>query len=92
MTVLKLNKKKRYDSNHNGRLTKKELITMLNAMYDLKGLENRKGDNDPKGSKRNKKNFFNKVNKVEGYHTRTILTLNIFHLKSFMFSFIFIIE
>lgn len=66
---------------------------MLNAMYDLKGLENRKGDNDPKGIVKEKtKNFFNKVNRVEGDHTRTILTLIIFHLKSFMFSFIFIIE
>ncbi len=58
ITVLKLIQKKRYDSNHNGRLTKKELIKMLNAMYDLKGLENRKGDNDPKGRKRKWKNFF----------------------------------
>jgi len=40
---------KRYDSNQNGRIDKKEMITMLNAIYDLKGIENRKGDNDPKG-------------------------------------------
>jgi hypothetical protein len=40
---------KRYDSNHNGRIDKKEMITMLNAIYDLKGIENRKGDNDQKG-------------------------------------------
>ncbi len=37
-----------YDTNDNGRIEKKEMEKMLIAIYDLLGVENRKGDNDPK--------------------------------------------
>lgn len=33
---------------HNGRIDKKEMEKILVAIYDLKGIESRKGENDPK--------------------------------------------
>lgn len=37
-----------YDTNDNGRIDKKEMEKIINAIYDLHGEKNRKGDNDPK--------------------------------------------
>lgn len=37
-----------YDTSNNGRIEKKEMIKLLNAIYDLYGEKNRKGENDPK--------------------------------------------
>jgi Ca2+-binding EF-hand superfamily protein len=37
-----------YDTNHNGKVDKKEMEKIINAIYDLLGETNRKGDNDPK--------------------------------------------
>mgnify|MGYP002784902986 CR=1 FL=1 len=37
-----------YDTNDNGRIEPKEMEKMLTAIYDLLGVENRKGDNDPR--------------------------------------------
>jgi neurocalcin delta len=39
---------KLYDSNNNGSIDKKEMIKLIEAIYDLTGEDNRKGDNDPK--------------------------------------------
>jgi Ca2+-binding EF-hand superfamily protein len=39
---------KLYDSNHNGKIDKKEMLKMIVAIYDLQGEQNRNGDNDPK--------------------------------------------
>ena len=37
-----------YDTNHNGKIDKKEMVKIIESIYDLKGEQNRKGDNDPK--------------------------------------------
>ena len=37
-----------YDVNQNGRVDKKEMEKIITAIYDLRGVENRKGENDPK--------------------------------------------
>jgi Ca2+-binding EF-hand superfamily protein len=37
-----------YDTNNNGRIDQKEMIKVITSMYDLMGVQNRKGDNDPK--------------------------------------------
>ncbi len=37
-----------YFKDHNGRIDKKEFEKILIAIYDLKGIEARKGENDPK--------------------------------------------
>lgn len=39
---------KLYDTNNNGSIDKKEMQKLIDAIYDLMGEENRKGDNDPK--------------------------------------------
>ena len=39
---------KLYDTNNNGSIDKKEMQKLIEAIYDLMGEENRKGDNDPK--------------------------------------------
>lgn len=38
---------KLYDTNGNGSIDKKEMHKLIEAIYDLTGEENRKGDNDP---------------------------------------------
>ena len=38
----------RYDSDHNGKIDKKEMEKIIDAIFDLLGEEKRKGDNDPK--------------------------------------------
>ncbi len=37
-----------YDTNDNGRIDLKEMTKIVTAIYDLTGVENRKGENDPK--------------------------------------------
>ena len=37
-----------YDKNNNGRIDRKEMEHIVTSIYDLKGIENRKGENDPK--------------------------------------------
>lgn len=37
-----------YDTNNNGRIDLKEMVKIITSMYDLMGVQNRKGDNDPK--------------------------------------------
>lgn len=39
---------KLYDTNGNGSIDRKEMHKLIEAIYDLTGEENRKGDNDPK--------------------------------------------
>lgn len=39
---------KLYDTNANGSIDKKEMYKLIEAIYDLTGEENRKGENDPK--------------------------------------------
>jgi Ca2+-binding EF-hand superfamily protein len=39
---------KMYDIDRNGTIEKKEMIKLLNIIYDFKGINDRKGDNDPK--------------------------------------------
>jgi Ca2+-binding EF-hand superfamily protein len=39
---------KLYDTNNNGSIDKKEMQKLIEAIYDLMGEENRKGDNEPK--------------------------------------------
>ena len=38
---------KRYDIDGNGRIDKKEMIKIIEAIYDLLGEDNRKGENSP---------------------------------------------
>lgn len=39
---------KLYDMNNNGQIDKKEMAKLIEAIYDLTGEQNRRGDNDPK--------------------------------------------
>jgi Ca2+-binding EF-hand superfamily protein len=39
---------KLYDTNNNGKIDKKEMVKLIEAIYDLNGETNRKGDNEPK--------------------------------------------
>lgn len=39
---------KLYDTNNNGSIDKKEMLKLIQAIYDLTGEQNRKDDNDPK--------------------------------------------
>ncbi|CAF0716363.1 unnamed protein product [Brachionus calyciflorus] len=51
---------KLYDTNNNGKIDKKEMAKLIEAIYDLTGEQNRKNDNDPK---QRVESIFNKLDR-----------------------------
>jgi Ca2+-binding EF-hand superfamily protein len=76
---------KLYDTNGNGSIDKKEMHKLIEAIYDLTGEENRKGDNDPN---QRVEAIFNKLdlNQNGTIGTTSFFSLHFFNSISLLFN------